>query len=81
MNWLGDGGGIYTLGFQPGTVVRGNLVHAVGYGTQSCRELTGGRGIYFDQGSTGFRVEGNVVYDVPGNAMNFNTATVTYETP
>jgi hypothetical protein len=79
VNWLGDSGGIYMLGLQPGTVVRSNLVHATGYSTQSCRELKGGRGIYFDQGSTGFLVERNVVYDVPGPAMYFNTGKTTVE--
>ena len=79
MNWLGDGAGIYMLGRQPGAVIRSNLVHGVGYGTQSSREVTGGRGIYFDQGSTGFRVENNVVYDVPGKPMYFNTGKSTVE--
>jgi hypothetical protein len=79
VNWLGDSGGIYMLGRQPGTTIRSNLVHATGYSTQSCRELVGGRGIYFDQGSTGFRAENNVVYDVPGPAMYFNTGKTTVE--
>ena len=29
MKKLADGAGIYTLGFQPGTVLRGNLIHNV----------------------------------------------------
>ncbi|MFO7903445.1 MAG: right-handed parallel beta-helix repeat-containing protein [Planctomycetota bacterium] len=54
---LNDMGSIYTLGVQPGTVVRGNLFHdsaAVNYG---------GWGIYFDEGSTKILAENNVVYN------------------
>jgi hypothetical protein len=54
---LNDMGSIYTLGVQPGTVVRGNLFH------DSAAVKYGGWGIYFDEGSTEIVAENNVVYD------------------
>lgn len=55
---LADLGGIYTLGEQPGTVIADNLIREVrgfvGHGA-------GAWGIYNDEGSSGMRVEGNVV--------------------
>jgi hypothetical protein len=62
MQLLQDGGGIYTLGRQPGTVIRGNLIHH-----SSPSHLASGpgtAGLYFDQGSSGFLVEDNVQYDI-----------------
>lgn len=60
---LNDSGCIYTLGFQPGSIIRGNLMHGVrigGYaGGQVCNN-----GIFFDEGSKGFLLEDNVIYDV-----------------
>ena len=53
---LSDMGGIYTLGTQPGTVIRKNVfrdIAAVRYG---------GWGIYFDEGSTDILAEDNIVY-------------------
>ena len=61
---MSDMGGIYTLGEQPGSVLRNNLIHDI------TGLVYGGWGIYLDQASTGILVEKNVVYNCSHAGFN-----------
>ncbi len=54
--WLSDMGGIYTLGSQPGTVIRNNLIHDINSAAY------GGWAIYPDEGTSHVVIEDNVAY-------------------
>jgi len=57
---LSDGGGIYMLGWAPGTTVRGNLIHDVyhyGY-------IPTSKGVYLDGNSSCMLVEDNLIYNI-----------------
>jgi hypothetical protein len=56
-----DGGGIYTLGNQPGTIIRGNHIHD-SKNPESARGWASG--VYFDQGSGFIEAVGNLVHGV-----------------
>ena len=71
MVMLADGGGIYTLGWQPGTVLRGNLIYSI----HRSRFAHGGapnNGIFFDQGTKALHVEGQIIYKTSGKPIRFN---------
>ena len=71
MQKLADGGGIYTLGRQPGTIIRNNYIHDV----KRSGFAHGGapnNGIFIDQGSTDFLFASNVIRDTSGDPIRFN---------
>lgn len=70
MQQLADGGGIYTLGRQPGTVFRKNFITNV----HRNKHAIGGKnnGFFFDEGSSEFIVEENAVTKVANTDIRFN---------
>ncbi len=67
---LSDGGGIYTLGRQPGTILSGNRIHDI--------PLNAGRaesnGIFMDEGSCDILVAENEIFDVARSPIRFHKA-------
>ena len=71
MKRLADGGGVYTLGLQPGTVLRGNLIHDV-HRSAFAHGGAPNNGFFVDEGSKGFLFESNVVHKTSGESVRFN---------
>lgn len=59
MQVLGDGGGIYTLGFQPGSLISGNDIHDIL--RSELNHASPNNGMFIDEGSKGYRIEGNTI--------------------
>jgi hypothetical protein len=70
MQVMSDGGGIYTLGRQPGTRLAGNVIHAIPPNVG----LAQSNGMFLDQGTSELVVEGNTIYDVARAPIRFNMA-------
>ncbi len=70
MQVLSDGGGIYTLGRQPGLKLIENVIHDV--------PLNAGRaesnGMFLDEGSDQSEIVGNVIYAVSRSPLRFHRA-------
>ncbi len=65
---LSDGGCIYALGVQPDSVLRGNLIH----GVRANAGRAESNGMFLDQGTGGFVIEENVIYDVTRSPLRFH---------
>jgi hypothetical protein len=70
MRLLSDGAGIYTLGRQPGTVLRGNVIHDVTVNLGRAES----NGIFMDEGSSEMLVENNVIYNIAKSPIRFHKA-------
>ncbi|MFC1479087.1 LamG-like jellyroll fold domain-containing protein [Planctomycetota bacterium] len=70
MQELSDGGGIYTLGSQPGTVIRGNYIHDI----PSAHGRAESNGMFLDQGSSEFIIEGNAITAVGNSSLRYHQA-------
>ncbi|MEI7731852.1 MAG: right-handed parallel beta-helix repeat-containing protein [Verrucomicrobiota bacterium] len=67
---LADGASIYTLGRQPGTVIRGNVVRDTVRSPFAKHDWQ--LGLYLDEGSAGMLVENNFVFNVGTHGFNSN---------
>ncbi|TFG94040.1 MAG: right-handed parallel beta-helix repeat-containing protein, partial [Calditrichales bacterium] len=70
MQVLSDGGGIYTLGLQPGTVLRNNLIHDVPVNAGRAES----NGMFLDEGTTAIRIENNLIYNIARSPLRFHRA-------
>lgn len=78
MQMLSDGGAIYSLGFQPGTVLRANHIHGVHRGAYAIGAPN--NGFFVDEGSKGFLFERNLVYETTGGPVRFNNCQEAWHT-
>ncbi len=71
MQILSDGGGIYSLGLQPGSKLINNCIHDV--------EINAGRaesnGMFLDEGTTDVVVANNLIYNIAKSPLRFHRAT------
>jgi Right handed beta helix region/GH141 insertion domain len=67
---LSDGGCIYTLGRQPGTVLAHNLIHDVPPNAGRAES----NGMFLDEGTTEIVIEGNVIYGIARSPLRFHQA-------
>lgn len=70
MQVLSDGGGIYSLGYQPGATLRDNLIHDVPLNLGRAES----NGMFLDEGTMAFTIEDNVIYNVERSPLRFHRA-------
>lgn len=69
---LSDGAAIYSVGLQPNSVIRDNLISDIPPHPGLSRNI----GIFLDEGSTGFQVLGNGLYNIASSPFKFHRAGV-----
>jgi hypothetical protein len=67
---MSDGGGIYTLGRQPGTILRQNHIHDIPVNLGRAES----NGIFMDEGSSEILVEDNTIYNLAKSPIRFHRA-------
>jgi len=69
---LSDGGGIYTLGRQPGTRLAGNHIHDIPKNAGRAES----NGMFLDEGTTDLVIEENLIHDTVRSPFRFHRAGV-----
>lgn len=67
---LSDGGAIYSLGRQPGTVFAGNIIHDIAANKGRAES----NGIFMDEGSSEIEVRDNIIFNVKRSPIRFHRA-------
>lgn len=70
MQVLSDGGGIYTLGRQPGGVLAGNVIHDVPLNLGRAES----NGMFLDEGTTELTIRDNLIYNLERSPLRFHRA-------
>ncbi len=70
MQLLSDGGGVYTLGRQPGTVIENNEISGIPHAAGRAES----NGMFLDEGSTGLVIRQNSILDVAQSPLRFHRA-------
>ncbi|MFP4192101.1 MAG: right-handed parallel beta-helix repeat-containing protein [Candidatus Hydrogenedentota bacterium] len=70
MQVLSDGGGVYSLGYQPGATLRDNLIHDVPLNLGRAES----NGMFLDEGTMDLTIEDNVIYNVDRSPLRFHRA-------
>jgi hypothetical protein len=70
MQILSDGGGVYTLGVQPGTRIAGNRIHDVPLNLGRAES----NGMFIDEGSSQITIESNTIYNIERSPIRFHRA-------
>jgi hypothetical protein len=71
MKALSDGGGIYTLGLQPGSRILDNHIHDVSINAGRAES----NGMFLDEGTTDILIAGNLIYNIAKSPLRFHRAT------
>lgn len=70
LQMLSDGGGIYTLGSQPGSVLANNHIHDVPVNAGRAES----NGMFLDEGSSEFTIERNLIHHTDRSPLRFHKA-------
>lgn len=70
MHLLSDGAGIYTLGHQPGTILRRNWIHDIPENVGTAES----NGIFCDQGTSEIFIHQNLIHGVDRSPLRFHRA-------
>jgi hypothetical protein len=70
LNILSDGGGIYSLGLQPGSRITTNLIHDVMVNAGRAES----NGMFLDEGTKELLVENNIIYNIARSPLRFHKA-------